>query len=239
MTEEKTEMQRIEEMFRQINNNMQTMTQRMEIMMKDVEATKQENVQLKKQLIQQEQKIKEIEQEIRRKNIVIKGLEDREDEMGEEINQKLKKIFIKMEVKIDDNIDIEEVRRIGKYKRGTNRPILMKMARSKKKFEILKQTKTLRGTDIWIEEDYTKEVQEERKLLIPHLKEARQKGYNARLRYNKLIINKEVFTIQDFVQEEQVETTTDKKRTLSERSPEMATSMQRQTKITKIATSKN
>lgn len=242
MSEKTTDnnMQRIEEMFKQISVNMLTINQKMELLMKDVEVTKQENVQLKKQVAEQHQKIQDMEKEIRRKNIVIKGVEDKYEEKSEEINEKLKAVFEQMKINIDSNADIDEVKRMGKHRVGIRRPIIVKMLSGRKKTEILKQTKALRGTDIWIEEDYPKEILKERKSLIPHLKEARQKGYNVKLRYNKLIVNNEIFTIKELEQTEtQTEMITDKKRTFSERSPEMTNPVEREKKMTKTALSKN
>ncbi|KAJ3628559.1 hypothetical protein MTP99_015858 [Tenebrio molitor] len=37
-------------------------------------------------------------------------------------------------------------------------------------------------------EDFTKKVKEERKQLIPHLKQAKQEGHKALIKYDKLII---------------------------------------------------
>ncbi|KAK4880782.1 hypothetical protein RN001_008928 [Aquatica leii] len=54
--------------------------------------------------------------------------------------------------------------------------------------KILNSAKNLKGSDIWIDEGYTKKVQEERKKLIPLLKEAREKGQTAYLIYDKLKI---------------------------------------------------
>lgn len=59
----------------------------------------------------------------------------------------------------------------------------------RKKLKIFKHSKTLKGIDIWIEKDCTRDIKQEQKLLVEHLKEARKKGCNAKIRYNKLIVN--------------------------------------------------
>lgn len=61
-----------------------------------------------------------------------------------------------------------------------------------KKIVVLKQTKNLKESDVLIEEDYTKEIQEERRNLLPKLK-VRAKGLKAILKYNKLIVNDEIY----------------------------------------------
>lgn len=82
----------------------------------------------------------------------------------------------------------------------------------------------LKGTDIWIDEDFPKKVQEERKVLIQQMKEARKKGYRTQLRYNKLIINGTVYEAKDLLSNEQEnstdeDTNNERKRKMHERSP--------------------
>lgn len=69
---------------------------------------------------------------------------------------------------------IKEIRRIDiKMKNGTTpRPNLMKFVSGSKKMEVLKAAKRFQGSDIWISEDYSKQVQEQRKKLAPYMKEA-------------------------------------------------------------------
>jgi hypothetical protein len=55
------------------------------------------------------------------------------------------------------------------YKAGKKRPILIKLRTRPNKLEILKRDNYIKGIDIWITEDYTKKVQQERKQLIPGL----------------------------------------------------------------------
>lgn len=45
-----------------------------------------------------------------------------------------------------------------------------------KKFGIMRSAKNLKGQNIWITEDYTKKLQEQRKILIQHMKIAREEG---------------------------------------------------------------
>ena len=53
--------------------------------------------------------------------------------------------------------------------------------------DILRKANNLNDTNIGIDKDFTKEVQEERRRLVPFLREAKEKGPKAVLRYNKLI----------------------------------------------------
>lgn len=62
---------------------------------------------------------------------------------------------------------------------------------------ILKHSNKLKGSNVAIDEYYPKEILEEGKALIPHLKETRQRGRKANIKYNKLIIDHEINQIAD------------------------------------------
>ncbi|KAF2895610.1 hypothetical protein ILUMI_10566 [Ignelater luminosus] len=59
-----------------------------------------------------------------------------------------------------------------------------------------KRMKKYFKTELWIEDECPKNIQEERKKLIPQLKDARNKRYRAYLKYNKSIMNKEAFNVK-------------------------------------------
>ncbi|KAK4875437.1 hypothetical protein RN001_011859 [Aquatica leii] len=150
----------------------------------------------------QEKRIRILEREVRKKNIVIKGIKYNEQENEKETQEKVNA-----------------------------------------KNEYFKNAKTLKGTDIWIDEDYPKEVQDERRRLIPYMKEARNKGYKALIRYDKLIINNETYRTKDLEKDEEHENgeTSDKsrqKRTVNERSPESDKFQENQKRINRTV-SKN
>lgn len=236
-----SDMEKITEMFTQINQKLQNMDDKLEFLIEENSRIKEENKRLKDKVIVQEQKIGSLEREILRKNIIIRGIEDKEEENREETAGKLMTVIHKLGIQIR-NEDIDEIKRIGKYIRDRQRPILLKLTTGNKKIEILRKSKDLKGTNIWLEDDYTKEVLAERKWLIPQMKEARNKGYKAYLKYNKLVVNDEIYGIDDLkIHEEEtvekpVETNTEngnKKRTASERSPANMTETEHIKKVSK------
>lgn len=186
------EMRRIENMFEVISEKLVTMDGKLEQIMKENEGIKHENAKLKNHVMAQDRKIVWLEREIRRKNIVIRGVEDKDKEKGEETMCEMITVIQKLGVQINKE-EIDEVKRIGSYKEDRQRPILAKLTSGNKKWEILNNTTKLKGTNIWIDEDYTKETMEERKRLIPIMKEAREQGHRAYLKHNKLVIDNEVY----------------------------------------------
>ena len=90
--------------------------------------------------------------------------------------------------------------------------------------EILRKANNLKGTNLGADEDFTKEVQEERRKLVSLLRETREKGATAVLRYNKLIIDGEVLQCKQITKPDahkitEVEKSREGKRKIWERSP--------------------
>lgn len=56
---------------------------------------------------------------------------------------------------------------------------------------VIRESKKLKDTKIWIGEGYSKTVLETQKKLTTFLKEARSKGYQARIIFDRLVINNE------------------------------------------------
>lgn len=70
---------------------------------------------------------------------------------------------------------------------GRPRPIVARFLRFKDKVAVLERAKKLKGTNIFINEDFTEAVRQKRRDLLPALRAAREKGKIAYLRYGKLI----------------------------------------------------
>lgn len=216
-------MEEIKEMFKHIKEKMDRMDTKLDNVIKENEQIKSENAFLRKQNDEQEKRLDELEKEMKLKNLIIKGIKDRENESYQETALHTKTLLEKIGILVDFETDVEESRRLGRYIPTRTRPILLKLNKVSKKREILSKTKQLKGTDIWIEQDYSKKVQEQRKALVPQLKEARQNGCRAYLKYDKLIVNNEVYHAGNLENGEQDVDNTIKenyKRTINDRSPE-------------------
>ncbi|VEN42895.1 unnamed protein product, partial [Callosobruchus maculatus] len=186
-------MEGIAGVLKQIKESIKQMNEKLDSVVLEIKRMAEENKELKDRVKGQEERIERLEREIRKKNIVMKGVADETTENYEETSGKIVTILQKMGVSINAKEDIEEVRRLGRYNSERDRPILVKFMKEPTKFTILKNTRNLKGTNVWIDEDYPKEVREDRRKLIPELKEARNRGYRATLRYNKLVINGDIY----------------------------------------------
>ena len=91
-------------------------------------------------------------------------------------------------------IFIERAHRVGKPRSdGKPRPIIAKFSFFKDKDFVLSKAPILAGTNFGVSPDFPKEIVDIRKSLLPHLKAARKRGCTAKLVYDKLYIDGQLF----------------------------------------------
>lgn len=158
----------------------------MERMDEKLKPVLEENRNLKIQVEKLESKIEYFEREKKSNNIIIYGLREGEKSTTELIKY-TKQIFQEeLDITLGD-YDINRIYRIGKQtNKGKPRPTLLSFINGWKKSEIFKNKK--KSKVLYITEDYSKETLEKRKALLPKLKEERNKGNIAYLKYDQLII---------------------------------------------------
>lgn len=134
-------------------------------------------------------KLDYIENQSRRTNILIDGIADEKGENWCESEKKVREMFSKNLGLDGIHMDIERAQRLGQFQeRGRPRKIVVKLLRIKGRELILSSAKKLKGTRIYINEDFSEAVQHRRKELWPKVKAARERGDKASLKYDKLII---------------------------------------------------
>lgn len=137
---------------------------------------------------------------IRKRNIIIFGL-DRENisEMNNVIMEVLKYIIPNFRP-----YDITEIRKINP--KNKNGPIIVKLNSLFLKKDIMKNKFKLAKSDtfktIKIKDDLPKSVRDIRKELFPFMKTHWEKGNKATLRYDKLLINDQLFSLEQLQSQE-------------------------------------
>lgn len=138
---------------------------------------------------QQEKRIDYLEKYIRRRNIVVFGVDETERNNHELVDM-LSRIFKdNMSVTITTS-EIESLYRLGQNSDKT-RPILMSLTTANKKYELLTNRSKLAKNKLSLSENYPLKVQQQRKALKDSVKQLRQEGKNAYIGYNKLIVKDE------------------------------------------------
>lgn len=161
----------------------------------------------------QNERIDEMERFIRRKNIIIYGIKEKEREKMQDMEDYIIKILEEASIISLNGSDIDYIKRIGKPGAGSNRPICVSFVAQKMKQVVMKNKRKLRALQdkIIIDDDYPPHVREMRKNLVPQMITARKEGKFAIIRYDKLIV-------EDFGKNKK-EHADRQKRTLQQRSP--------------------
>lgn len=175
--QQKAEMSEMKEDIKNtINNNINEKFKNLEI----------KNEVLEKKIQEQSDKINNLERYIRRKNLVMFGVQEGEKTYYELERRILKILNTHFNVQYNSN-NIEAVRRIGK-KSEKARPVIISFSTIGLKLEIQKNSKCLRNTQYYIKEDYPLEVLNKRKELQSLLKKEKDLGKTAFIKYDKLIV---------------------------------------------------
>lgn len=159
---------------------------------REIDSLKERNNKLEIENSEIKNKLVALERKIKKYNLVIYGLEDREKQTLENV---IKLFQEKLNVKCRKE-EIRDVYKIGKEE-NKPRPIIVEFVTNYLKIEILKNTKKLKGSGIFICQDYTSEDYQKIKYLNGHLKAARQKNYDAKIRNYTLIVNGEKYSYDD------------------------------------------
>lgn len=155
----------------------------------------EENKNLKINLEKLEKELEYLKRREKSNNIIVFGLEEKE-KTSFELLQKIKR-NLKQDINIEvDDCEVNKIYRLGNKNKESKkpRPVLCSFINNWKKTEIIKNKKNLK--DIYITEDYSKEVLEKRKKLQAELVKEREKGNIAYLKHDKLIV-KESNNIQE------------------------------------------
>lgn len=133
-------------------------------------------------------KLEYLEGQSRRKNLVFEGVLESPGETWADAEEKINQL-LREKLQLQHPVEMERVHRVGKPGgRDWPRPIIAKLLRWKDREAILQRAKQLKGTKIYINEDYMDSIKMKRKELMPELRAARERGDIAFLRYDKLIV---------------------------------------------------
>jgi hypothetical protein len=137
-----------------------------------------------------------LESHSRRSNLIFYNVEESNGENWSAIENIIRQILCnEMKINLDD-LDIERAHRLGKKNRGVARPIIVKFGHYKKKMEVLRHRSSLKGCKIRIDEDFTYRIREIRNQLKEFMFEARNKGRHAVLKFDKLVIDGQFYSLE-------------------------------------------
>lgn len=145
-----------------------------------------ENKNLKIKVENLEKEIEALKRGKKQNNLIMFGVNEDERSTKELIQKIINILKIDLDIQFQEH-EINKIYRLGREKSsGKPRPILLSFVSEWKKNEVMKKKKNLKN--VYITEDYTKEVLEKRKMLQAQLKEEREKGNVAYIKFDKLVV---------------------------------------------------
>ncbi|XP_057312049.1 uncharacterized protein LOC130652349 [Hydractinia symbiolongicarpus] len=140
----------------------------------------------KEQLSIYEEKLRHLEDRQRRNNLRIDGLEESESESWDDTEKKVVNLF---EHKLGlSNVHVERAHRTGEKSNGKKRTIVLKLLDYKDKVNILNNSKKLKGTGIYVNEDCSTSTNQIRANLFKEMKIHRENGKYAIVLYDRLVV---------------------------------------------------
>ena len=130
-----------------------------------------------------------LDDQSRRNNLRIDGLPELKKENWEQ-TQKLIEDFFKDKIDIKNKPEIERAHRVGKFTINSQRPrtVVVKFLRFQDRQQLLMNSRKLKGSSIYINEDLCEQSINKRKEQLPKLQAARRQGKIAYFQHTKLII---------------------------------------------------
>ena len=160
------------------------------LMRGEINETKNQMNEIKKDMV----RIDMMERELKRKNVIIFGMDSRRGENKQETCFNVMQLLANyMGIRIDEE-GIDNCYWLGR--RVGRRPLLVRFTRGITRDEVLERTRYLKGSNIWVEQDYNFETIRIRKELMPYLREARRNGKRASLKGSKLKIGNQLYDLE-------------------------------------------
>ncbi|XP_070550019.1 uncharacterized protein [Ptychodera flava] len=161
-----------------------------------------ENRQLREKVDKLEMELDKQRGQSKRDNLIFYGMEQSGNESWEQSEEKVQD-YIKDTLNIEENIELDRVHRLYGSK-AKPQPIIAKFSRYKDRVKVLKawrQTKNITESRVRVGEDFSDMVKEKRRKMWPTMNEAIKEGKRATMRYDKLIIEGEIYIYDDKAQD--------------------------------------
>ncbi|XP_045487104.1 uncharacterized protein LOC123689741 [Pieris rapae] len=145
-----------------------------------------ENRNLKIKVENLEKEVESLKRGKKQNNLIMFGVNEGERSTQELIQNTIHIFKTDLDIQLQEH-EINKIYRLGRGKSsGKPRPILISFTSEWKKNEVMGKKKNFKN--VYVTEDYTKEVIEKRKTLQAQLKEEREKGNIAYLKFDKLVV---------------------------------------------------
>eukprot|EP00745_Piridium_sociabile_P010281 TRINITY_DN17167_c0_g1_i2.p1 TRINITY_DN17167_c0_g1~~TRINITY_DN17167_c0_g1_i2.p1 ORF type:complete len:326 (-),score=71.93 TRINITY_DN17167_c0_g1_i2:584-1561(-) len=191
MEEVRHEVHQLHEDYGDLKNELKGLREEVVELRKENQELQKINGDLTEKLGDCEKRIDDLEGRSKRNNLIFYGLPRREKETPADCEGMLQDLFTD---KLDMTRDVE-LDRVHRLSSKPDSPVIACCTFYRQKVTILKQKKKLKGSDVFIGEDFSKGVRDIRRRLAPHLKKARQDGKRATMIFNHLLIDGQKYSV--------------------------------------------
>ena len=163
-----------------------------ELRQKNKELT-DENTDLAARIDNLERKTDDLEGRSKRNNLIFYGFKQRPNETNDELEGKIQGL-LNDKLDMTKKVQFDRVHRLGGK---PDSPVIACCSSYKEKVKILKEKKKLKGSTIFIGEDFSTRVREIRRKLSPHLKAARDLGKKCVMIFDHLLVDGKKFFLDE------------------------------------------
>jgi FtsZ-binding cell division protein ZapB len=140
-----------------------------------------------------ERKTDDLECRSKRNNLIFYGLAKEGEETAASCETRLNELFTDR-LELSDNVPFDRVHRLGDK---PDAPLIARCTYYKDKVLVLKAKNKLKGTNIFVGEDFSERVRAIRKKLTVIMKEKRREGKQVSMVYDHLIMDGKKFVLND------------------------------------------
>ena len=163
---------------------------------KDLQAVKLELQKAKNDNTTMREHIIKTEAQERRNNLIFEGCAEKVGENREDCLDIVYKILgEQMEIDNPTSIVIDRCHRMPAQSNQKAKPIILKVHYFSDREKIWNSRGKLKGSGIWINEDYPVEIKKRRQILQPIMRKARQDGLRSSLSYDRLYVAGKMYTV--------------------------------------------
>ena len=168
--------------IKRLSNKLGFLESKFENLKSDLDSTQKENVKLRKQ-------VNDLEDRNKRNNLIFSGIPQDKHETWQQSEDKVVKVM-RDHMKLNTGaIEIERAHRIsnGPTQNGA-KPIIVKFVNYKDKEKVLSSANKLKGSNIYVNQDYCKNTRDVQKILCDKRNEMKDNVRKATIRYKKLVV---------------------------------------------------
>lgn len=168
-----------------LQRDMDSLNEHVGSLQKENESLKRSNEELLERLARVERKADDLEGRSRRNNLLFYGLDREENETDISCEERLRELLTD-QLELAEDIEFDRVHRVGPKQ---NAPIIARCTHYKHKVKILRARQKLKGTRIFINEDFSERVRGVRKALRKCMGDLNKSGKKVNLVYDHLFVD--------------------------------------------------